>query len=213
MSEDRNAPPTTAELYLRATSTSHLELGERRGDVDRVIAAGLTGGLGMRLFRLVNEYQGLDRTIKVSMPSNSQATHRALVLVHMNMTSLYEAKHALFEFAQKLAARRGWEIEDAAMRALVGKCLDAFLDDICSQCNGAKVTGAYGGPQPTCRQCKGTGRLSRNIGLNIVQAAFAGRLLGEMEQMTAEAEVGLRQNLRAVDSAKEWISEQAKTHL
>lgn len=208
--EERNAPPSTAEMYLRATCTSHLELGERRGDVDRIIAAGLTGGLGMRLFRLVNEYQGLDRTIKVSMPSNSQVTHRALVLVHMNMTSLYEAKHALFEYAQKMAARRGWEIAEDVMRKLVGKCLDSFLDDICGHCSGAKVTGAYGGPQPTCRQCKGTGKHSGHIGTSPNETAFGYRLLHEMEQMTYDAEDGLRRNLRAVDNAKDWIAEQTR---
>jgi hypothetical protein len=209
---ETNEPPTTAELFIRANTPGRdLGVKERRGDVDRIIAAGLTAGLGMMLFRLVNEYHSLDKTIKVSSPSNTRTTHRALVLIHMDMGSLYDTKHAVADFAIKLAAKRGWVLAETVVRKIVGRCIETFLDDICDACNGAKVTGLYGGPQPPCKACKGTGNRHSAIGEDAMERAFAFRLLREMEQMTWDAEADSRKNLRAVDAAKRLIiTEQQK---
>jgi hypothetical protein len=202
-------PPTTAELYMRAQRTSHLELGERRGDVDRIIAAGLSGGLGMTLFRLLGEYQMLDHTIKVSSPSNDRRTHR--LLIYMDLGSLYGAKQALWGYAEMLAAKNDYAFKEDALRALVGRCIDVFLDTLCGTCSGARVTGAYGGIQPPCRDCRGTGKRDCSIGKTLEEQAFAGRLLRDMEAMASEAEQHSRLNLRAVDAAKRKIEEDARS--
>lgn len=54
MNDDR---PTLGERYSSATESSNLKLGERRGDVDIIIAAGLVPDtLGSTLYRLQVEY-------------------------------------------------------------------------------------------------------------------------------------------------------------
>lgn len=57
---DPRDPMTMAERYSAAIGTSHLEVKERRSDVDLIVAAGWThrdgGGLGVALYRLRTEW-------------------------------------------------------------------------------------------------------------------------------------------------------------
>lgn len=49
--------PTVGERYSSAVESSNLKLGEKRGDVDFVIAAGLVeDGFGLTLYRLMTEF-------------------------------------------------------------------------------------------------------------------------------------------------------------
>jgi hypothetical protein len=53
-------PPGIAERYSSAIDSGNLRLGERRGDVDMIIAAGLApNGLASALFRLLVEYDAV----------------------------------------------------------------------------------------------------------------------------------------------------------
>lgn len=200
--------PTMGERYIAAVESSNLKLGERRGAVDTVIAAGLVPGLGPRLWRLIEEYVRLDKTLKVSQPSADGKTHRAFI--YLNLPGLYEIKFQLLDIALELARRRRYDIDDDDIRKIVGRCIESFLDDICGHCNGAGVIGQYGGPQPICRPCQGEGRRSVNIGQGPLEASFAKALLAAMDGIMSTAEVDMKSNRRAVDEAKKWIEEQGK---
>lgn len=57
MTSTSDGPYTIAERYSSATESSNLRIGERRGDVDYIIAAGLIpNGLGAAMYRLQVEY-------------------------------------------------------------------------------------------------------------------------------------------------------------
>ena len=201
--------PTLAELYSAATESGNLRLDDvRRGDVDIIIAAGLTEGIGMRLLRLVQEYQGVDETMKVSVPTANPQTHRLLVL--SEMSSLGATKQNLLDHAEELVEKDRYALEPDVVRQLVGRCIEVYLHDICDHCHGAKVTGLYGGWQPDCRPCHGTGKRRMSIGRSSVESSFARALLSFMDSQVEAARLGIQQNRRVVVDAKQWLTEQVK---
>ena len=82
-------------------------------------------------------------------------TGRAMVL--MNLTSLGQAKGAIFNFAYRSAPRRGVSGDDPELFALCGKVLDVWLDRRCHHCEGRGFNGGYRKEQITCGHCRGTG--------------------------------------------------------
>lgn len=207
---EEHRPPTIGERYSAATESSNLKLrSERRGDVDLIIAAGLSAGLGIRLWRLVDEFEKLDITIKVTVPTDDPRVRRALV--YLDLPGLYEAKFEVFDHALILAARRGFCIPDGDIRILVGRCIESFLDNVCHGCKGTKVTGLYGTRQLQCRTCNGSGLSSSSIGNSDAERAFSRDLLDEMDKLLRDAEYEIRFNRKAVADAKDWIDQQAKS--
>lgn len=82
-------------------------------------------------------------------------TGRAMVL--MNLTSLGQAKGAIFNFAYRSAPRRGIAGDDPELFTLCGKVLDVWLDRRCHHCEGRGFNGGYRKEQITCGHCRGTG--------------------------------------------------------
>ena len=64
---------TLAERYGIATTTSNLRVGEKRGDADLILAAGLQPNhLGVQLLRLQGEYDG----VKAELAHADESAHR-----------------------------------------------------------------------------------------------------------------------------------------
>lgn len=132
-----------AERYARATVSSHLEWKLESSDIDAIIAAGLIhDGIGPRLMRLRNEFDSISR-----LPGARNMIPR---LKSSAMTIEW-----LMEFAQSLALKRRMEIDDHALREIVARLVDLFLDPNCPTCDGRGMIGGYGTPQVICDTCSG----------------------------------------------------------
>ena len=67
----------TAERYARATRSSHLRMTEEPGDVDTIVAAGMSReNMGTSLLRLQTQYDSTSRT-----PANNSLTEHLLILM------------------------------------------------------------------------------------------------------------------------------------
>ena len=148
---------STIERYSRAISSSHLEVTDKPGDVDALIAAGwIRDGLATMLYRLRVEYDLIDRTAPIR--SNIPATDRVLVLMHCK--GLPAAREAMGQFVTAQAARAGLNTTTAEQRRLSGRILDMFLDPLCDACRGVKfkpVPGTGRLSAVPCVACEGTG--------------------------------------------------------
>ena len=148
---------STIERYSRAISSSHLEVTDKPGDVDALIAAGwIRDGLATMLYRLRVEYDLIDRTTPILC--NSPATSRLMVLI--NCKGLPAARDAMAAFVTAQAARAGLTITLEEQHRLSGRILDVFLDPLCEACRGVKFkvvpgTGRLSGV--SCDACQGTG--------------------------------------------------------
>jgi hypothetical protein len=68
--------PSIGEQYSSATESSNLKLGERRGDVDVIIAAGLVPDtLASTLYRLLVEYDGV-RAVHIAAENRMRSMER-----------------------------------------------------------------------------------------------------------------------------------------
>lgn len=197
MSTVYDEKPTTGERYAAAIEASNLKVSSlTSGPVDVIIAAGWCGDtMGASLFRLRAEYDAVRADILVA--GNDSLTDHLLIL--MRLKTLAPVKQRLWSLAQKQAEVVGFDRPEAAARAIVGKCLDVFLDPNCRPCEGRGFTGGggrgYEGPQVICKRCKGTGKRSGEIGRDEHERSFAGRLLVLMEQSTNAAETGMAKKL------------------
>lgn len=187
---------TTAEHYVRATESIHLEvMTERRGDVDMLIAAGwVKDGLGTTLFRLRSEFDGMNRL------ELAQAADRltARVMTLSAMPSLAAARGALGAFAVSLATRKRFMEPDDVVRSIAGHALDLWLDPLCPSCGGRGFNGGYGSPRLRCAACHESGhRALRFGGKTEASHQFGRALLNEMDRKTLYVEGRMKDFMRS----------------
>jgi hypothetical protein len=195
MSQYEDTPPTVAERYTRAISSSHLRAEDGRCDLDYLIAAGwLEDGLGALLYRLRSEYDTaravIDGTCGDSIP------HRRLAAMQ-HLRSLAKAREALGSFAVILATQTGFMRPDREALILAGQVLEVWLDPLCHHCEGRGFNGGghRGEQKHICRPCHGTGYRRGQVGRGAEQQAFASRLELEMAQRLTHVERQIRQYL------------------
>jgi len=94
------------EKYARAISTSHLEVKSYllpAGDVDTIIAAGMSEPLGVLLVRLRTEWDAI--SVREAKEAADSLTARVLILMHLR--SLAPVKQAIQSFALCKSASHG----------------------------------------------------------------------------------------------------------
>lgn len=135
---------STAEKYLRAARSSHLQMSYvEPGDIDMLIAAGtLTDGIGPSLLRLRAERDSIS-----GMP-NSRLLSRAL-------TSMAGTRMLLIRYGSQ---NSNYPEDAVELRGIVDNVLDLFLEPGCPTCGGTGKTGVYGSPQSMCSTCGGSTR-------------------------------------------------------
>lgn len=245
--------PTLGERYSSATESTNLKMGERRSDVDIIIAAGLIpDGFGLTLYRLMFEFDSVrgpvDSAKRWVRSQNELATelraeaarellrddhdierHEKLVkqakqiqeaavasmrtefiLVLSVMSTLREARYAIQYFVFEQARIKRARIDEHGLLGISGRVLDAFLDPLCSYCEGRGYNGGgrheQTGPQAFCKPCRNSGRRRDSIGKDDEQRLFASHLLMEMDSLLSQTQSGIRIGLRMVDEAKRRIS-------
>lgn len=146
------------EKYARAIRSSHLQVKEQPGDADTIIAAGMADSLGTLLARLRAEWDSTSR--KERQQAATDLTARVLVL--MNLRSLRPAKQAVLNFARVKSAFLGLGVTSEQLAPVVGKVIDAWLDQLCEPCSGRGSSGGYGRPKIICTACGGSTRKRNN---------------------------------------------------
>lgn len=172
----------TETKYLRATHSSHLEMrrtDEGQGDIETIVAAGLSDAMGILLTRLKGEWDAAagevsltQRNAKRMQEARSAAVKAATkdkpfdaaafdkaastelltarALILMSLRSLEPAKQSLFLFAHRQAPHKACDSDEKALAALVGQVLDVWLDKVCHKCEGRGFNGGYGSPRIMC---------------------------------------------------------------
>ena len=192
------------------------------GDVDTLIAAGTSDGLGTMLLRcrkewdesrgaleLVEKNAATARQILAAVAKSErrsltaeeeryveaeQLRTRALVFVDMAPT-LEPAVRALYKHATKRALRRSLQLEPHQIGRIVGLALDVWLDQRCTTCTGRGFTGVS--PQIVCRTCKGFKHRRRDLSLTDSREKSLGDwLLTEADRLVEVAGRRMRQALR-----------------
>lgn len=139
----------TAERYLRAIGSSHLELRPEPCDLDMLIVAGwVREGLGTALLRLRAEFDSVKRHV----PGDR--------LLITKLKSFRSTRAVLAHFAINEASKRNRALSEDEVVAAAAMTLDAFLDPLCPLCDGRGFTGGYAGPQIRCMACRQSGRRS-----------------------------------------------------
>lgn len=164
-----------AERYGRATRSSHLEVSPLKiGDIDVVMAAGMSDGLGVRLLRLRAEFDTIsDRSGAWNMRTRLVSANG----VRLRLIALIED--------------RGVTSNGVEMAA---KLLDHWLSPHCQPCTGRGVVGDYGKPQTVCNACGGSTR--RTLFWPADDQDLADRIAAEMEAKVDAAERRIRRLLR-----------------
>jgi len=176
----RDDRPSTAERYGSAMQSSHLEVTERAGDVDLLIAAGWArDGLGCQLYRLRAEFDSINRLELARADS-----HAARLMAFSRLTSLRGAMDALDKFAQAAALRKKYRGEPSSIRMIAAKCLTFWMAPHCHHCTGRGVTGGFGAPLLLCRHCHGTGKLQVRLAKTEPGHQFGRALLNLMDNKT-----------------------------
>lgn len=229
--------PTLLERYSAAVESSNLKLGERRGDLDLVIAAGLVGDtLAVALLRLAIDYDSVraehrkaERVMREREERANQQTgearertlkeaHDAALTAHalilMNLPSLERTKEHFGEFARQQATKRAFMQPDRTVNVIAGRVLDVWLSPACRRCDGRGFNGAThrGERQVICGGrggCGGSGHRRDSIGHSEAEHGFAKFLLAEIDRMLDNAQRDMRANVKAVDEAKHWVAEQS----
>jgi hypothetical protein len=229
-------PATIGERYSRAISSGHLEMRDRRGDIDVVIAAGLSGdSLASNLFRLAVEYDAVrgdhraaEDRLKASEDHAAQkcgaeaeritqsakdAALTAHVLSLSQLRSLWNTKQLFGEFARQEATRHHFMRSDKDVSAIAGRVLDAWMRPLCGSCNGRGFSGGShrGEMQTVCRACRGSGQRRDGIGQTEGERRFVGRLLMRISELLALAQREISANRKTVDEAKKMIDEAASS--
>ena len=123
---------------------------------------------------------------------------RALILVKLK--TLPQVKEWLREWAISWATRRRFMRPDRVVSVLVGRALDAWLDDLCRSCDGTGHRGGYSGDAQTiCRACGGTGKRRYSIGADEAERGFAQFMLAEMDRAVSEFEAAMKVGLKRSD--------------
>lgn len=186
-------PVTIGERYRKATVSSNIRPEARRsGDADLLIAAGWADSLGIKLYRLAGEFDQVARDLH----RTNNKTDAILVLGRLK--TLTQARVALVGFAMDAAPRWGLSISEQEIGLVAGNCLAAFLESVCSKCNGVGLTGGYdGNPTAICNRCRGSGKPTANLGRTDAQRYLAARLLSVMDSLISQADAILLKYLRA----------------
>jgi hypothetical protein len=158
------------ERYSRAIRSSHLEVTEHPGDVDKLIAAGwLDDGFATTLYRLRVEYDGVaaevGRVERVHRGHMKDAAAEAesvpcgptmarqieeeaarefitgRLLILLRLKTLSSARQQLGAFAMQLANRRRHMVDNKTVSVIAGRVLDVFLDPNCHHCEGRGYNG------------------------------------------------------------------------
>jgi hypothetical protein len=188
--------PTTAELYSKAINSSHLECTDKRGDVDRLIAAGwVSNTLATMLYRLRVEYEATDASMKVTKTTQDGDRIIKQVQVLMSLNSLHTTKEALGNHAIRQATRRRFMRPDNEVDIITGKVLEHWLSPNCHHCSGRGFSGGFDGPKILCTKCQGSGKRTLHFKTE-AESDFGRWLLSDMERMMANVETEMRRFLR-----------------
>ena len=233
MTDDTRA--TIGERYCTATESSNLRVGERPGDIDMIIAAGLMpDGLAAALFRLQVEYDGVrsehraaemkmrqdeakakaqqgegaSQRAEAIMAESEQSALVAHVLILTRLTALRDAKERFGAFALKEANRRRLLKTDREVAVIAGRVLDVWLNPTCRHCSGRGFNGAThrGEVQTLCRPCRGSGHRRDSIGKDDAERNFAGHLMMQTDAMLSEAQREIARARHQINEAKKAIA-------
>ena len=191
--------------YIRATTSSHLEVTAFAGAVDSLIAAGwVKEGLITLLWRARNEFDCLN--------TRNSATHEQnMAFAMMQMKTLPEARRAMAGFVLGQWAIKtdpGVTLERAL--ELSGRCLQAYIAPRCPACRGLGFSGGYNTPRIQCRACRETGVLRNPFGNEKADIDFGQSLLVRLDEKAEVLARNIRKNMRrggAVDRAKAAVCE------
>lgn len=134
-----------AERYARATRSSHLELKVEACDLDVLVAAGMSDGLGTDLVRLRSERDSISK-----LPNAR--------LAYPMLKSMSRTRARLLKYASETS---GYSEQSVELQTVVAMVLDLFLDPNCEPCGGTGKTGSYGAHQPMCNECGGSTKRKR----------------------------------------------------
>lgn len=204
--EDR---PSTSERYSSALNSSHLEVTERVGDVDLLIASGWArDGLGCQLYRLRVEFDSINR---LELARADSLTAKLMTL--NKLTMLRPAMRALDDFAQASAARSNLKAEPRTVYLTAGFALDAWISPNCHHCGGRGFNGGFGIPRAMCTHCGGTGKRQVRLGKTEALHQFGRLLLTHMDTKTEIVAKRMREFLGERAAAKASKLEAAKAAL
>lgn len=190
--------PTIAERYAVAMESSNLRVKPTRCDADILMAAGMARdhrgeslAMATSLYRLRAEFD----SVKATIHAGKALTPIDRLQVLSQLQSLSEVKRALGAHAVILATKTQFMKPDADALRVAGRCLDVWLDPLCSKCDGRGTTHEYGKPRIICRSCGGSGNRKFTIGEDAADRAFGQALLTSIDRMVSEVDTSMRASL------------------
>lgn len=198
MTSTTDERPTIAERYAVAMESSNLRVKPTRCDTDLLMAAGVAKdrngnslALGTSLYRLRAEFDSVKATIHAGKAL--APVDRLMVLSQLQ--TLSEVKRSLGAHAVVLATKTRFMKPDADALRVAGRCLDVWLDPLCSKCDGRGTTNEYGKPKVICKSCGGSGARKSHIGKDAQEQSFAQALLSSIDCMVSEVDTSMRASL------------------
>ena len=185
------------ERYGRAVRSSHLECPlDRPADIDVVLAAGMSAHWRKKTGELVAQPIGVDLLrlrIDYDAVSGLPGGRRAMGL----LKRMAPTRERLMAFAGDLAVSRRFEFEPDALREIVLRVLDLYLDPSCPTCTGTGLVGEYGTVRNMCPTCHG-GKARQLMWDGDRAEQFAQMLQVRMSEVTDTARRRMRGLLRDV---------------
>lgn len=193
--------------YIRAVTSSHLEVTAFAGSVDSLIAAGwVKDCLITLLWRARNEFDCLNTR-------NSDTHEQNMAFAMMQMKTLPEAKRAMGAF---VLGQWGLKTNPGVTREraleLSGRCLQAYIAPLCPACRGLGFSGGYNTPRIQCRACRETGVLRNPFGTEKADVDFGQMMLTRLDEKAEALARQIQKSMRkggAVERAKAAVCEAA----
>lgn len=188
-----------AERYAVASGSSNLKCeGDRRGDLDTIIAAGWSGETAGRILsRARNEFDHAHASIPAESEGRPIGAVNRRMLATMRMASLESARRVVRDFAQARCERFGLAIYPEESAKLAWQALSTYLDPACPSCTGRGFSGGYDGPTLRCGHCRETGKRRGFVGNSEAQREFVEAIIVRIEGAVSEFQVETERRLRA----------------
>lgn len=167
----REERPTLVERLAVAMTSGHLEMRERRCDLDFIVALG--------------------------MAAQERPEISAILHLHLAATpeAYRQARNAAIAIVRRLDARRNWRMSSQTIMAVAGAALKHYILPVCPACAGRCFETIPGAPvlsDRICLRCHGTGLRP----LPIRHGRAIAEVVARLESIEAVAEEAVRAKFR-----------------
>lgn len=169
------------ERVIRARNSNHLECDEFDGDIDVVMAAGMSGEpVGSIFARLRKDFDTTHAEVKRIEPGAGAINHR--LAATLRLPDLSAGKAEVMRIAMSLAERHRIMLDPDQAAAVTWQALSVWLDPTCGHCDGRGFSGGFLATKQRCRHCRGTAKRIMAVGDSVEEALLITRVVSAMDE-------------------------------